>query len=98
VTEMNPRLRESGCPAGIDPYTDGWVLRAHAPNLRQDLSALLIGDQASEFIEGEVERLHDLIEEKAGPLAVDGGQLGRNIFGHLPQLGWDALVAAFLRK
>jgi len=97
VTEMNPRLRESGCPAGIDPYTDGWVLRAHAPNLRQDLSALLIGDQASEFIEGEVERLHDFIEEKAGPLAVDGGQLGRNIFGHLPQLGWDALVAVFLR-
>ena len=97
VTEMNPRLRESGCRAGIDPYTDGWVLRAHAANLREDLHGLMIGDQASEFLEGEVERLHGLIEEKAGPLAVDGGHLGQDIFGHLPQIGWDALVAAFLR-
>jgi len=94
---MNPRLRESGCRAGIDPYTDGWVLRAHAANLREDLHGLMIGDQASEFLEGEVERLHGLIEEKAGPLAVDGGHLGQDIFGHLPQIGWDALVAAFLR-
>ena len=97
VTDMNPRLRESGCRAGIDPYTDGWVLRAHAANLREDLHGLMIGDQASEFLEGEVERLHGLIEEKAGPLAVDGGHLGQDIFGHLPQIGWDALVAAFLR-
>jgi glycine cleavage system H lipoate-binding protein len=97
VTEMNPLLRESGCRAGIDPYTDGWVLRAHAANLREDLHGLMIGDQASEFLEGEVERLHGLIEEKAGPLAVDGGHLGQDIFGHLPQIGWDALVAAFLR-
>jgi glycine cleavage system H lipoate-binding protein len=96
VTELNPRLRENGCRAGIDPYIDGWVLRAHAPNLRQDLSALMIGDQASEFLEGELERLHGLIEEKAGPLAADGGHLGQDIFGHLPQLGWEALVTAFL--
>jgi glycine cleavage system H lipoate-binding protein len=97
VTEMNPRLRESGCRAGIDPYTDGWVLRAHAPNLRQDLHALMIGDEASGFLEREVERLYDFIEEKAGPLAADGGRLGHDIFGHLPQLDWNALVAAFLR-
>jgi hypothetical protein len=97
VTEINPRLRESGCRAGVDPYTDGWVLRAHTLNLRQDLSALMIGDQASEFIEAEVDRLHRLIEEKAGPLAADGGHLGHDIFGHLPQLGWETLASIFLR-
>jgi glycine cleavage system H lipoate-binding protein len=97
VTEMNPRLRESGCRAATEPYTDGWVLRAHAPNLRQDLHTLMIGDQASEFLEKEMERLYELIEENTGPLAVDGGRLGHDIFGHLPQLGWEALIATFLR-
>jgi glycine cleavage system H lipoate-binding protein len=97
VTDTNPRLRESGCRAGIDPYTDAWVLRAYVPNLRNDLKGLMIGEQASGFLAGEIERLYDLIEEKAGPLAVDGGHLGHDIFGCLPQVGWDTLVAAFLR-
>lgn len=97
VTEMNPRLMEKGCRSGIDPYTDGWVLRAHAPKLKQDLPALMIGDQATRFLEGEVDRLYAFIEEQAGPLATDGGGLGHDIFGHLPQLGWQRLVTAFLR-
>jgi glycine cleavage system H lipoate-binding protein len=97
VTDMNPRMRESGYRAGIDPYTDGWVLRAYVPNLRHDLKALLIGDQASGFLKKEIERLYNLIEEKAGPLTADGGRLGQDLFGCLPQLGWDTLVAAFLR-
>ena len=97
VTEMNPRLMENGCRAGSDPYTDGWVLRAHAPSLKQDLHALMIGEQATKFLENEVEQLYALIEEKTGPLAADGGRLGHDIFGHLPQLGWQRLVATFLR-
>ncbi len=97
VIAMNASLRESGWRAGTDPYTAGWVLQAYVPNLLNDLHALMIGDQASGFLEGEIERLQDLIEEKAGPLAADGGRLGYDIFGCLPQLGWDALVSAFLR-
>jgi glycine cleavage system H lipoate-binding protein len=97
VTDMNPRLRESGCPAGLDPYTEGWVLRAHVPSLRQNLQGLMMGEQVSEFLEEEIKRLYDLIEEKAGPLAADGGFLGNDLFGHLPQLGWKTLVGTFLR-
>jgi hypothetical protein len=37
-----------------------------------------------------------VIEEKAGPLATDGGHLGSDIFGHLPQLGWETLTSDFL--
>ncbi|MFO7709166.1 MAG: hypothetical protein R6V84_13420 [Desulfobacterales bacterium] len=96
VTEVNPRLREEGVPAGDDGYADGWVLRAHAPELRENLRGLMIGEQASAFIEAEIERLFRMVEDKAGPLATDGGELGHDIFGHLPQLGWDALVATFM--
>ncbi len=97
VIAMNASLKESGYRAGIDPYTAGWVLQAYVPNLRNDLHALMIGDQAAGFLQGEIERLHDLIDEKVGPLAADGGRLGTDLFGCLPQLGWDALVTAFLR-
>jgi glycine cleavage system H lipoate-binding protein len=97
VTDVNPRLREDGFPAGLDPYTDGWILRAHVPGLRQNLQGLMIGDQASGFLEDEIKRLYDLIEQKAGPLAADGGFLGHNLFGSLPQLGWETLVNTFLR-
>jgi glycine cleavage system H lipoate-binding protein len=96
VTDVNPALREKGCPAGVDAYTEGWTLRAHVADLRNDLKALMIGEQATGFLDGEVERLHELIEETAGPLAVDGGTLGTDIFGHLPDLGWERLTAAFL--
>lgn len=98
VTAMNASLRENGCRAGMDPYADAWVLRAYVPNLRQDLQALLIGDQASGFLEKEIARLYDLIEEKTGPLAADGGRLNHDLFGCLPQLGWEALVSRFLRS
>lgn len=97
VTEINPRLREEGIPEGADGYADRWVLRAHAPQLRKSLRGLMIGEEASAFMRSEIARLFRMVEEKAGPLAADGGELGSNIVGHLPQLGWDALAAAFLK-
>jgi glycine cleavage system H lipoate-binding protein len=97
VTEVNPRLREEGVPAGADGYADRWVLRAHARQLRTNLHDLMIGEQASAFMQTEIERLLRKVEEKTGPLAADGGELGSDIYGHLPQLGWDELAAAFLR-
>jgi glycine cleavage system H lipoate-binding protein len=97
VTDVNPALRERGSIANADPYTEGWVLRVHAGNLRQDLRRLMIGEQASGFLDQEIERLYQVIEEKTGPLATDGGHLGSDIFGQLPQLGWETLAAAFLR-
>ena len=98
VTDINPRLREVGSQANQDPYSDGWVMRIHATDLRNDLRQLMIGSQASEFIDDEVERLHEVIEETAGPLAADGGQLGPDIYGSLPEMGWDRIVNQFLRS
>ncbi len=95
VTDVNPHLREEGAAVGADG--DTWVLRVHVPDLRESLRGLMIGEQASAFMQTEIERLFRMVEEKAGPLAADGGQLGQDIFGHLPQLGWEALVSAFLR-
>jgi glycine cleavage system H lipoate-binding protein len=97
VTEMNPKLRENGNLANLEPYTGGWVMRLHVPTLRQDLKGLLIGEQAGQFLEKEITRLYQVIEDEAGPLAADGGYLGNDIFGNLPQTSWPKLTRLFLR-
>ncbi len=96
VTDINPELREKGNLANDDPYTSGWVMRLHSDNLRQDLKNLMIGDQASEYLDGEIERLYEVIEAEIGPLAADGGVLGDDICGNLPQGSWDKLTRLFL--
>ena len=96
VTDVNPALREKGNLANQDPYTNGWVMRLHSDSLRRDLKNLMIGEQARHYLDGEIDRLYEVIEEEAGPLAADGGYLGDDIFGNLPQTSWEKLTRLFL--
>lgn len=96
VTDINPELREKGNLANQDPYTRGWVMRLHSDNLRRDLKNLMIGEQAGEYLDDEIDRLYRVIEEEAGPLAADGGYLGDDIFGNLPRTSWQKLTRLFL--
>jgi hypothetical protein len=57
----------------------------------------MIGEQVSEYIDQEVARLYEVIEETAGPLAADGGYLGDDIYGNMPHIGWQKLTQLFLR-
>lgn len=96
VTAINSNLRNDGSLANQDPYTDGWVLRAHSKNLRKDLQNLMIGSETIDFFKEEVDRLYRIIEEEVGPLAADGGHLGGDIYGNIVQVGWRRLVKLFL--
>ena len=96
VTDINPALREKGNLANQDPYTQGWVMRLHSDNLRRDLKNLMIGDQASAYLDEEIESLYQVIAEEAGPLTADGGYLGHDIYGNLPQTSWQKLTRIFL--
>jgi glycine cleavage system H lipoate-binding protein len=98
VTDINPALREKGSLANQDPYTQGWVMRLHSSNLRRDIKNLMIGDEAGEYLDGEISSLYQVIEEELGPLAADGGYLGDDIFGNLPQSSWQKLTRTFLNK
>ncbi len=97
VTSINPNLREEGRAAGQDPYANGWVMSVHAEDLRRDLRNLMIKEESGAFMGEEVDRLYQVVEEVAGPLAADGGQLGNDIYGNMPELGWDRLTKLFLR-
>jgi glycine cleavage system H lipoate-binding protein len=96
ITAVNPELRERGNLADQDPYTEGWVMTLHPQDLRKEIKDLMIAQQSLEFLEEEVDRLHGLVEEVL-PLAADGGHLGKDLFGAMPQLGWERLTRAFLR-
>ncbi|MDB9823318.1 glycine cleavage system protein H [Deltaproteobacteria bacterium] len=96
VTDINVSLRDHGSLANDDPYAEGWVMRVQPDNLRQDLNGLMINRETEDFIGDQVEHLYRVIEEVAGPLAADGGNLGRDIFGGMPQLGWERLIHTFL--
>lgn len=97
VTAVNSKLREQGNVANEDPYSEGWVLRIHTHNLRQDLKNLMIGEETETFYSQEINRLYGVIEDETGPLTADGGKLHNDIFGNLPQLGWERLTKLFLR-
>lgn len=97
VTAINSDLREKGDLTGEDAYSAGWIMRVRTQNLRKDLGQLMIGDETTESLEKDVSRLYEIIEESAGPLAADGGLLGENIYGNLPQMNWERLAQTFLR-
>ncbi len=96
VTAVNPQPEPQGGQTP-DPYRDTWLVRLHCENLREDLQNLMIGEETEAFVGREVDQLFELIEETAGPLAADGGTLGQDIYGHLPELGWERLSRTFLR-
>jgi len=98
VTAVNPGVRKDGTQAAQNPYAGGWVLRIHATDLRTDLKNLLIGSETEKFLEEEVAEVYRAVEDVAGPLAADGGFLGKDIYGSLPELGWDKLAKKFLRS
>lgn len=97
ITATNPKLRKPDTAGIPDPYTDGWIARIHPDNLRSDLRQLMFSGETEKFFEQEIDHLYGLIEETAGPLAADGGYLGSDIYGNLPEIGWDRLAKTFLR-
>ncbi|MDY6971547.1 MAG: glycine cleavage system protein H [Thermodesulfobacteriota bacterium] len=97
VTATNPKLRAEGIQANADPFSEGWLMTVHASDLRKDLKGLMISSETEDFIGEQADRLYQVIEEVAGPLTADGGNLGNDIYGNMPQLGWDRLARLFLR-
>jgi glycine cleavage system H lipoate-binding protein len=97
VTAINPVLREQGSLANEHPFSEGWIMRIHSKNLRQNLRNLMLNAETEDFMGKEINGLYGIIEEKVGPLAADGGFLGNDIYGCMPEIGWKRLAKRFLR-
>ena len=97
ITAINPDLRETGAIANQNPYSEGWVMIVKPDNLRQDIKNLMINHETSDFMSEQVELLYQEIETAAGPMATDGGFLGDDIYGNMPQFDWNRLTEVFLK-
>jgi glycine cleavage system H lipoate-binding protein len=97
VTDINPRIAEDSQVAFSDPYGDGWIMRMHVRDIRSDLKHLLLGEDAAAHFQSDIDRLYEDIEDVM-PLAADGGYLGKDVYGSLPELGWQQLVGRYIYR
>jgi len=67
------------------------------PDVKGTVKKLMIDTKGLGWMNTEVSTLENMIETVAGPLAVDGGLLAEDIYGNLPDLGWENLTKTFLR-
>ncbi len=98
IVDVNPCIRENPELANRHPYSDGWLFVVRAPDVKASVKQLISDSDSLNWISGEVHTLEGMIEEVAGPLAADGGYLRNDIYGNLPDLGWNNLTQTFLKS
>ena len=83
--------------ANREPYGEGWLFLVRTPDIKKSAKKLMSDTEGFEWMNGEVNKLESMIENVAGPLAADGGYLQNDIYGNLPDLGWNNLTKTFLK-
>ncbi len=97
IMEVNSKVRENPKLANHEPYGEGWLFMVRTPDIKSTMKKLMVDQDSLTWMNGEVKNLETMIEEVAGPLAADGGYLVDDIYGNLPDLGWDNLTQKFLK-
>ncbi|MBW2064063.1 MAG: glycine cleavage system protein H [Deltaproteobacteria bacterium] len=97
IVDVNSEARENPDLVHRDPYGDGWLFMVRTPDIKRSFSDLMEDKRGIEWMKAEVGRLENMIEDIAGPLAADGGFLGDDIYGSMPELGWKNLTRTFLK-
>lgn len=98
IAEVNNSVRENPGIANREPYGDGWLFMVRTQDIKENAKRLMVDTESMNWMNGEVDRLEKMVEDVSGPLAADGGYLADDIFGNVPELGWDNLVNSFLGK
>ncbi len=98
VADVNPAFQQDISQRQQEkPYTESWLFRVKWQQNRSELASLMLDQESLQFLQEEVQRLFQEIEEHAGPLAADGGQIARDLLGQMPELDWERLSNLFLR-
>jgi glycine cleavage system H lipoate-binding protein len=97
IVEVNSEIREQPGKANREPYSGGWLFMVRTPDVKATMSKLMTDQSSLAWMNTEVGNLENMIEDVAGPLATDGGYLASDIYGNLPDIGWNNLTRAFLK-
>lgn len=98
IVEVNSKVRQDPGVANRAPYEEGWLFLVRTPNIKKSVKPLVTGSDSLDWMDSEIGRLEQMIEDAAGPLAADGGFLSEDIYGNLPEIGWHNLTKTFLKN
>ena len=97
VVARNQKIMDRADTANESPYHDGWLMVIQPTRMQPNLKNLLFGDETTAWFDEEAGRLSALVAGETGhQLTATGGELVRDIYGAVPELGWDRLVNEFL--
>jgi glycine cleavage system H lipoate-binding protein len=97
IVEVNSEIRERPDKANREPYSGGWLFMVRTPDVKATMGKLMTDQNSLAWMNTEVSNLESMIQDVAGPLAADGGYLASDIYGNLPDIGWNNLTKAFLK-
>lgn len=103
VVAVNPTVMADPAVAHADPYGDGWLMVIQPTSLKNNLKNLFFGKESVSWIDDEFFKLQRLVADTYGEtmphaLAATGGEAVTDIFGEMPEVGWDRLVDTFLHS
>lgn len=97
VLAVNSKISARAQLANQSPYAEGWLMVLQPTNLRKNLKNLLFGTESLAWMDDEAARLTALLSDETDyQMAATGGEAIHDIFGMVPNVGWDRLVKTFL--
>jgi glycine cleavage system H lipoate-binding protein len=103
VIAVNYKVQNKSATVNEDPYGEGWLMVIQPSSLRNNLKNLFFGPESLAWIDDEFSRLQGCLgevygEESQYKMAATGGEAVTDIYGEIPEVGWDRLVAEFLHS
>lgn len=97
VVAVNRNIANDAARANEAPYGDGWMMVIQPKEMRKNLKNLLFDSDGLEWTDKEAGRLNTMLgADPRYPLMASGGEAVRDIYGMVPEIGWDRLVREFL--
>lgn len=96
VLARNHKALEHPEIANHDPYLGGWLFIVEPKLPKRDLKELYFGEEGFRWMEQETQKLLALMGPENAQLAATGGEALNDLYGNVPDLGWNRLVKTFL--
>jgi glycine cleavage system H lipoate-binding protein len=105
VCAVNTELTKAPGLLKRDPYTRGWLVALQPRDLTADMSRLVVGDKALDWLRRELARFQDFLRETVamqrdvlvGVTAADGGLTADGLLERLDEERWTEFQSRFLR-
>ena len=103
VIAVNHNVLSNTTVANQDPYGKGWLMVIQPSSLRSNLKNLFFGTESLAWVDDEFFKLQKLMGDVFGEdiqykMAATGGEAISDIYGEVPEIGWDRLVSEFLHS